>query len=65
MYIIIYNAECDFIRVEQREDVEQEIEELLQDGYALDEIALYIATPVNFSVELEAKVEVNDPRTAS
>ena len=59
MYIIIYNAETDFVQVEEKGKLQREVEDLLKEGYAQDDIFLYEATPIYFSVELEAKVTLD------
>lgn len=50
-YIIIYNAETDFILVFTKAQATEQIEELINNGYAKDDITLYEAREIEFYCE--------------
>ena len=56
MYIIIYNGESDFIKVET-DHPETVITDLIKEGYPQDEIELYKVAEVSIGVEIK-EVEV-------
>lgn len=55
-YIIIYNAETDFYKVYTEEQVKAEIVDLIEQGYALDEIELYEATQKEVSINIKETI---------
>jgi hypothetical protein len=49
-YIIIYNEESDFVRAYTKEQAENEVARLIEDGVGKDEIEVYGAAQLEFSV---------------
>lgn len=53
-YIIIFNAESDFIRVNSMEQASKQIADLIKEGYSLDEIELCEVINKEFEVEISS-----------
>jgi hypothetical protein len=61
MYIIIYNGEGDFFVTNTKSEAETQIEALIQDGYAGDDIKIYSAKEISFEVKkAEIEIEIKD-----
>jgi hypothetical protein len=61
MYIIIYNGEGDFFVTNTKNEAETQIESLMQDGYAIDDIKIYSAKESSFEIKkAEIEIEIKD-----
>ena len=59
IYIIVYNAESDFIIAHTQKDIERLIEELIEENNDISDITLYKAVKVDFDVKQVATVTIN------
>lgn len=58
IYIIIYNAETDFIKVYTKEQAESQIADLIMSGYGKDDMELYEAHDKDYKVGGEPTVSI-------
>ena len=58
-YIIIYNAESDFIGVYTKGQVKREIAQLLENGEDWSEIYLYSTNRIDFALDKTTRININ------
>ncbi len=61
-WIIIYNGESDFLRCDTEDEVKKEIESLINNGYASDDIEVFKGQPVEFKIKIkDIQIEFEQP----